>query len=181
MMVMLFSGPICDQGGECDLQDQSMVYGSDRSRFNELATGKRAVEDKNFGPLVKTVMTRCIHCTRCVRFANEVFTLIFFLFSITLSRILIHDSQVAGAEELGTSGRGNSMEIGTYIEKMLDNELSGNIIDLCPVGALTSKPYAFTARPWELRKVESIDVLDAVGANIRVDSRGQEVMRILPR
>lgn len=150
--------PICDQGGECDLQDQSMVYGSDRSRFVEPA-GKRAVEDKDLGPLVKTVMTRCIHCTRCVRFANE----------------------IAGAEELGTSGRGNQMEIGTYIEKTLSSEMSGNIIDLCPVGALTSKPYSFTTRPWELRRVESIDVLDAVGSNIRVDSRGSEVMRILPR
>jgi len=137
-----------------------MVYGSDRSRFlDNDEEGKRAVEDKNFGPLVKTVMTRCIHCTRCVRFANE----------------------VAGIEQLGTSGRGHVMEIGTYVEKMLDNELSGNIIDLCPVGALTSKPYAFNARPWELRKIESIDVHDALGSNIRVDARGHEVMRILPR
>ncbi|KAJ3038409.1 NADH dehydrogenase Fe-S protein subunit 1 ndufs1 [Rhizophlyctis rosea] len=150
--------PICDQGGECDLQDQSMAYGSDRSRFRE-PSGKRAVEDKNLGPLVKTTMTRCIHCTRCVRFSNE----------------------VAGAVELGTSGRGNDMQIGTYVEKAVQSEMSGNIIDLCPVGALTSKPYAFTSRPWELKKTESIDVLDAVGSNIRIDSRGIEVMRVLPR
>ncbi|KAJ3101323.1 NADH dehydrogenase (ubiquinone) 78K chain precursor, 5-prime end [Phlyctochytrium planicorne] len=150
--------PVCDQGGECDLQDQSVRYGSDRSRFVE-PVGKRAVEDKDFGPLIKTVMTRCIHCTRCVRFANE----------------------VAGAVELGTSGRGNDMQIGTYIEKTIDSEMSGNVIDLCPVGALTSKPYAFTSRPWELKRTESIDVLDAVGSNIRVDSRGLEVMRIVPR
>ncbi|KAJ3148621.1 hypothetical protein HDU86_007374 [Geranomyces michiganensis] len=150
--------PICDQGGECDLQDQSVRYGSDRSRFHE-AVGKRAVEDKNLGPLVKTTMTRCIHCTRCVRFSNE----------------------VAGAVEMGTSGRGNDMQIGTYIEKTISSEMSGNIIDLCPVGALTSKPYEFTSRPWELRKTESIDVSDAVGTNIRVDSRGLEVMRVLPR
>ena len=150
--------PICDQGGECDLQDQSMVYGTDRGRFREYV-GKRAVEDKNFGPLIKTIMTRCIHCTRCVRFANE----------------------VAGVDDLGTTGRGNDMQIGMYIEKTLDSELSGNVIDLCPVGALTSKPYAFRARPWELRHTESIDVHDAVGSNIRVDSKGLEVMRILPR
>ncbi|KAJ3089254.1 NADH dehydrogenase (ubiquinone) 78K chain precursor, 5-prime end, partial [Phlyctochytrium bullatum] len=150
--------PICDQGGECDLQDQSVRYGSDRSRFAE-PVGKRAVEDKDFGPLIKTVMTRCIHCTRCVRFANE----------------------VAGAVELGTSGRGNDMQIGTYIEKTINSEMSGNVIDLCPVGALTSKPYAFTSRPWELKKTESIDVLDAIGSNIRVDSRGLEVMRVVPR
>lgn len=150
--------PICDWGGECDLQDQSMRYGSDRSRFHEIA-GKRAVEDKNLGPLVKTTMTRCIQCTRCVRFAND----------------------VAGVQEFGTTGRGNDLQIGTYIEKTMDSEMSGNIIDLCPVGALTSKPYAFTARPWELKKTESIDVLDAVGSNIRVDSRGSQVMRILPR
>src|SRR5262245_12599020 len=148
--------PICDQGGECDLQDQAMAYGFDRSRFHE---NKRAVLDKNFGPLVKTIMTRCIHCTRCVRFATE----------------------VAGVEELGATGRGEHMEIGTYVEKALSSELSGNIIDLCPVGALTSKPYAFIARPWELKKTESIDVLDAVGSNIRIDARGNEVMRILPR
>lgn len=150
--------PVCDQGGECDLQDQSMRYGSDRSRFHEI-TGKRATEDKNFGPLVKTVMTRCIHCTRCVRFAND----------------------IAGVDDLGTSGRGNDMQIGMYIEKTLNSEMSGNIIDLCPVGALTSKPYAFEARPWELKNTESIDVLDALGSNIRVDSRGLVVMRIQPR
>ncbi|OJD10459.1 NADH-ubiquinone oxidoreductase 78 kDa subunit, mitochondrial [Emergomyces pasteurianus Ep9510] len=150
--------PICDQGGECDLQDQSMRYGADRGRFHEVG-GKRAVEDKNIGPLIKTSMNRCIHCTRCVRFAND----------------------VAGAPELGTTGRGNEMQIGTYLEKNLDTELSGNVIDLCPVGALTSKPYAFRARPWELQHTESIDVLDALGSNIRVDARGMEVMRILPR
>ncbi|XP_053353957.1 NADH-ubiquinone oxidoreductase 75 kDa subunit, mitochondrial [Clarias gariepinus] len=148
--------PICDQGGECDLQDQSMTFGSDRSRFTE---GKRAVEDKNLGPLIKTIMTRCIQCTRCVRFASE----------------------IAGVEDLGTTGRGNSMQIGTYVEKMFTSELSGNVIDVCPVGALTSKPYAFTARPWETRKTESIDVLDAVCSNIVVSTRGGEVMRVLPR
>ena len=148
--------PICDQGGECDLQDQSMVYGGDRSRFREF---KRAVEDKNCGPLIKTVMTRCIHCTRCVRFANE----------------------VAGVPEFGTSGRGNLIEIGTYIEKVFASELSGNIIDLCPVGALTSKPYSFLARPWELKSTESIDVFDPIHSNIRIDSRGYEVMRVLPK
>ncbi|XP_003455932.1 NADH-ubiquinone oxidoreductase 75 kDa subunit, mitochondrial [Oreochromis niloticus] len=148
--------PICDQGGECDLQDQSMQFGSDRSRFSE---GKRAVEDKNIGPLIKTIMTRCIQCTRCVRFASE----------------------IAGVEDLGTTGRGNDLQIGTYVEKMFMSELSGNVIDVCPVGALTSKPYAFTARPWETRKTESIDVLDAVGSNIVVSTRGGEVMRILPR
>jgi NADH dehydrogenase (ubiquinone) Fe-S protein 1 len=150
--------PICDQGGECDLQDQSMRYGADRGRFHEI-TGKRGVEDKNIGPLVKTSMNRCIHCTRCIRFSNE----------------------IAGAPELGSTGRGNSMEIGTYLETQLDTELSGNVIDLCPVGALTSKPYAFRARPWELQHVESIDVMNAMGSNIRVDARGMEVMRILPR
>ncbi|KAG0191897.1 hypothetical protein DFQ28_010683 [Apophysomyces sp. BC1034] len=150
--------PICDQGGECDLQDQSMRYGSDRGRFQE-PRGKRAVEDKNFGPLIKTEMTRCIQCTRCVRFANE----------------------VAGAPELGTSGRGNEMQISTYIEKTIDSEMSGNVIDLCPVGALTSKPYQMTSRPWELKKYETIDVSDAIGSNIRLDTRGMEVMRILPR
>ncbi|KAE8348498.1 hypothetical protein BDV28DRAFT_143341 [Aspergillus coremiiformis] len=150
--------PICDQGGECDLQDQSMRYGADRGRFHEVG-GKRAVEDKNIGPLVKTSMTRCIHCTRCVRFMND----------------------VAGAPELGTTGRGNDMQIGTYLEKNLNSELSGNIVDLCPVGALTSKPYAFRARPWELKHTESIDVHDALGSNIRIDSRGMEIMRILPR
>ncbi|XP_041056273.1 NADH-ubiquinone oxidoreductase 75 kDa subunit, mitochondrial [Carcharodon carcharias] len=148
--------PICDQGGECDLQDQSMMFGSDRSRFTE---GKRAVEDKNIGPLVKTIMTRCIHCTRCIRFASE----------------------VAGVDDLGTTGRGNEMQVGTYIEKMFMSEVSGNIIDLCPVGALTSKPYAFTSRPWETRKIESIDVMDAVGSNIVVSTRTGEVMRILPK
>ena len=150
--------PICDQGGECDLQDQSMRYGADRGRFHEVG-GKRAVEDKNIGPLVKTSMNRCIHCTRCVRFMND----------------------VAGAPELGSTGRGNDMQIGTYLERNLDSELSGNIIDLCPVGALTSKPYAFRARPWELKHTESIDVHDALGSNVRVDSRGLEVMRITPR
>jgi len=148
--------PICDQGGECDLQDQAFAYGSDLSRYQE---AKRAVKDKNLGPLVKTVMTRCIHCTRCVRFATE----------------------VAGVPELGATGRGEQMEIGTYVEKALSSELSGNIIDLCPVGALTSKPYAFVARPWELTKTDGIDVADAVGTNIRIDARGPEVLRILPR
>jgi NADH dehydrogenase (ubiquinone) Fe-S protein 1 len=152
--------PICDQGGECDLQDQSMAFGSDRSRFTDAEfIGKRAVEDKNLGPLVKTVMTRCIHCTRCIRFASE----------------------VAGCEDLGTTGRGNNMQIGTYVDKMLLTELSGNVIDLCPVGALTSKPYAFMARPWETRKTESIDVHDAVGSNITITHRTGEVLRIMPR
>ncbi|WWC69611.1 NADH dehydrogenase (quinone), G subunit [Kwoniella pini CBS 10737] len=150
--------PICDQGGECDLQDQSMRYGSDRTRFHEI-TGKRAVENKDLGPIVKTSMNRCIQCTRCVRFAND----------------------VAGVEDLGTTGRGNDLQIGMYIEKTMDSEMSGNIIDLCPVGALTSKPYAFQARPWELKKTESVDVLDAVGSNIRVDSRGVQVMRVQPK
>nr|BDN85841.1 NADH dehydrogenase subunit 11 [Microheliella maris] len=148
--------PICDQGGECDLQDQAMVYGSDRSRFQEY---KRAVEDKNCGPLIKTIMTRCIHCTRCIRFASE----------------------VAGTEDLGTTGRGNDTEVGTYIQKTLTSELSGNLVDLCPVGALTSKPYSFTTRPWELNNIESIDILDSIGSNIRLDVRGTELMRILPR
>ena len=150
--------PICDQGGECDLQDQSMRYGADRGRFHEMG-GKRAVEDKNMGPLIKTSMNRCIHCTRCIRFAND----------------------VAGAAELGSTGRGNDMQIGTYLETALDSEMSGNVIDLCPVGALTSKPYAFRARPWELQHTESVDVLDALGSNIRIDARGMEVMRIIPR
>ncbi|KAL1633998.1 ndufs1 NADH-ubiquinone oxidoreductase subunit [Neofusicoccum ribis] len=150
--------PICDQGGECDLQDQSMRYGADRGRFHELG-GKRAVEDKNIGPLIKTSMNRCIHCTRCVRFAND----------------------VAGAPEFGSTGRGNDLQIGTYIETALDSEMSGNVIDLCPVGALTSKPYAFKTRPWELYHAESIDVLDGIGSNIRIDSRGLQVLRILPR
>jgi NADH-quinone oxidoreductase subunit G len=149
--------PICDQGGECDLQDQAMGYG--RAAFNRFHENKRAVEDKYMGPLVKTIMTRCIQCTRCVRFATE----------------------IAGVSDLGATGRGEDMEITTYLEKALNSELSGNVIDLCPVGALTSKPYAFTARPWELRKTESIDVMDALGSNIRIDSRGREVMRILPR
>ena len=148
--------PICDQGGECDLQDQAMAYGNDHSRFHE---NKRAIEDKYLGPLVKTRMTRCIQCTRCVRFTTE----------------------VAGIEELGATGRGEDMEIATYLSKAISSELQGNIIDLCPVGALTSKPYEFKARPWELRKTETIDVMDAVGSNIRVDARDREVMRILPR
>ncbi len=148
--------PICDQGGECDLQDQAMAFGVDGSRFKE---NKRAVEDKNIGPLIKTIMTRCIHCTRCVRFMTE----------------------VAGVSELGMTGRGEDVEITTYLEQGMTSEMSGNVIDLCPVGALTSKPYAFSARPWELRKTESIDVMDAIGANIRVDSRGREIMRFLPR
>ncbi len=148
--------PICDQGGECDLQDQAMAYGVDKNRFAE---NKRAVEDKYIGPLVKTSMNRCIHCTRCVRFTTE----------------------VAGISEMGLIGRGEDAEITTYLEQALSSELQGNVIDLCPVGALTSKPYAFHARPWELVKTESIDVMDAVGSNIRVDVRGREVMRILPR
>jgi NADH-quinone oxidoreductase subunit G len=148
--------PICDQGGECDLQDQAMAYGRDGSRFLE---NKRAVADKYMGPLVETIMTRCIHCTRCIRFATE----------------------VAGVPELGATGRGEHMEITSYLDRAIHSELSANIIDLCPVGALTSKPYAFTARPWELSKNESIDVMDAVGTNIRVDARGTEVMRVLPR
>ncbi|XP_078170673.1 NADH-ubiquinone dehydrogenase [Carex rostrata] len=148
--------PICDQGGECDLQDQSMAFGADRGRFTEM---KRSVVDKNLGPLVKTVMTRCIQCTRCVRFASE----------------------VAGVEDLGMLGRGSGEEIGTYVEKLMTSELSGNVIDICPVGALTSKPFAFKARNWELKGTETIDVTDAVGSNIRIDSRGPEVMRIIPR
>jgi len=148
--------PICDQGGECDLQDQSLAYGRSGSRFAE---NKRAVEDKDMGPLIKTIMTRCIQCTRCVRFATE----------------------IAGVPELGAIGRGEDMEITTYLEESMTSELSGNVIDLCPVGALTSKPYAFNARPWELTKTETIDVMDAIGSNIRVDSRGGAVLRILPR
>lgn len=175
--------PICDQGGECDLQDQAMAFGSDRSRFvDNQYTGKRyfecltkfwekshiliefkwffsAVEDKDIGPLVKTIMTRCIHCTRCIRFASE----------------------IAGVDDLGTTGRGSDMQVGTYVEKLLLSELSGNIIDLCPVGALTNKPYSFTARPWEIRKIDSIDVHDAIGSNIIVSTRTNEVMRIVPR
>jgi NADH-quinone oxidoreductase subunit G len=148
--------PICDQGGECDLQDQAMAYGLDHGRYLD---NKRAVEEKNMGPLIKTFMTRCIHCTRCIRFAED----------------------VAGVPELGAIGRGEHMEITTYMERAMTSELSGNVIDLCPVGALTSAPYAFGARSWELGKTESVDVLDAVGSNIRVDSRGPVVMRILPR
>ena len=148
--------PICDQGGECDLQDQAMAYGVDASRFHE---NKRAVEDKYIGPLVKTIMTRCIHCTRCVRFSAE----------------------VAGVPDLGATGRGEDMEITTYLEHAMSSELQGNVIDLCPVGALTSRPYAFQARPWELTKTESIDVMDAVGSAIRLDTRGSEVKRVLPR
>ena len=148
--------PVCDQGGECDLQDQSLFYGMDKSRFSE---DKRNVKEKYMGPLIKTQMTRCIHCTRCVRFASE----------------------VAGVPEIGAIGRGENMEITTYLEKSMDSELSANVIDLCPVGALTSKPYAFEARPWELKKTESIDVMDAIGSNIRIDTYGWEVKRILPR
>jgi NADH-quinone oxidoreductase subunit G len=148
--------PICDQGGECDLQDQTMAYGFDASRFQD---NKRAVEDKYLGPLIDTYMNRCIHCTRCVRFMTE----------------------VAGVEELGAIGRGEDMEITTYLERGMRSNLSGNVVDLCPVGALTSKPYAFMARPWELTKMLSIDVMDALGSAIRVDARGSEVMRILPR
>jgi NADH-quinone oxidoreductase subunit G len=148
--------PICDQGGECDLQDQAMAYGFDRGRYQE---NKRAVKDKDFGPLVETSMNRCIHCTRCIRFLAD----------------------VAGVADLGGIGRGEDMEIDTFVGKSLESELSANIIDLCPVGALTSKPYAFAARPWELRKTESVDVLDAVGSNIRVDARGPAVLRVLPR
>jgi len=148
--------PVCDQGGECDLQDQSMFYGVDKSRFKE---NKRGVSEKKLGPLIKTQMTRCIHCTRCIRFATE----------------------VAGIPELGAIGRGENMEITTYLEKSMESEMSGNVVDLCPVGALTSKPYVFEARPWELKKTETIDVMDAVGSNIRVDSYGWEVKRVLPR
>lgn len=148
--------PICDQGGECDLQDQAMIYGSDRGRFYEY---KRSMEDKNGGPLIKTIMTRCIHCTRCIRFATE----------------------IAGVEVYGTSGRGKGMQVGTYITTLFNSELSGNVTDLCPVGALTSKPYAFTVRPWELKSIETIDVFDAIGSNIRIDVKGSELMRILPR
>jgi len=147
--------PVCDQGGECDLQDQSMFYGIDKSRFKE---NKRFVPDKNMGPLIKTQMTRCIHCTRCIRFATE----------------------IAGVPELGAVGRGEDMQITTYLEKSVQSELSGNVIDLCPVGALTSKPYVFEARPWELKKTETIDVMDAVGSNIRVDTYDWEVKRVLP-
>lgn len=148
--------PVCDQGGECDLQDITMAYGPSTSRFKD---NKRAVENKNFGPLIKTEMTRCIHCTRCVRFATE----------------------IAGVEEIGAFGRGEDMEISSYLEQSVTSELSGNVIDLCPVGALTSKPYAFKSRSWELTPTNSIDVMDAVGSHIRIDSRNNEVMRILPR
>jgi NADH-quinone oxidoreductase subunit G len=148
--------PICDQGGECDLQDQALGYGFDRGRYIE---NKRAVNEKYLGPLIKTFMTRCIQCTRCVRFADE----------------------IAGAPEIGLLGRNEMVEIGTYVESAITSELSGNLVDVCPVGALTSKPYAFAARPWELKKTDSIDVFDAVGSNIRVDVRGPEVMRVLPR
>ena len=148
--------PVCDQGGECDLQDQSMFYGVDKSRYKE---NKREVSEKNMGPLIKTQMTRCIHCTRCVRFATE----------------------VAGVPEIGAIGRGEDMQITTYLEQSMQSEMSANVVDLCPVGALTSKPYMFEARPWELKKTESIDVMDAIGSNIRVDTYGWEVKRILPR
>ncbi|MBA3897576.1 MAG: NADH-quinone oxidoreductase subunit G [Sphingomonadaceae bacterium] len=148
--------PICDQGGECDLQDQSLAYGKGHSRYDE---NKRAVTEKYMGPIVKTVMTRCIQCTRCIRFAEE----------------------VAGVEDIGAIGRGEQMQITTYLEHAIQSELSGNVVDLCPVGALTSKPYAFEARPWELRKTPAIDVMDAVGTNIRLDSRGRQVLRALPR
>ena len=147
--------PVCDQGGECDLQDQSMFYGVDKSRYKE---NKRSVPDKNMGPLIKTQMTRCIHCTRCIRFATE----------------------IAGVPEIGAIGRGEDMQITTYLEQSMQSELSANVIDLCPVGALTSKPYVFEARPWELKKTESIDVMDAVGSNIRIDTYGWEVKRVLP-
>ena len=148
--------PICDQGGECDLQDQAMAYGRGHNRYDE---NKRAVTEKYMGPVVKTIMTRCIHCTRCVRFME----------------------QVAGVEDIGTVGRGENMEITSYLEEAVKSELSGNVVDLCPVGALVSKPYSFEARPWELSKVPAIDVMDAVGTNIRLDARGREVMRALPR
>ena len=148
--------PICDQGGECDLQDQAMAFGVDFSRFKE---AKRAVDDLDLGPLVSTNMTRCISCTRCVRFTSE----------------------VAGINQMGQTGRGEDAEITNYLNETLNSNLQGNIIDLCPVGALTSKPYAFTARPWELSNTETIDVMDALGSNIRVDTKGREVMRILPR
>ena len=148
--------PICDQGGECDLQDQAMYYGFDKSRYKE---NKRAVDNKNMGPLVNTIMTRCIHCSWCVRFATE----------------------VAGVPELGMLGRGENAEITTYLEQSITSELSGNVIDLCPVGALTSKPYQFKARPWELKRTDSIDIFDSVGSNIRVDSRAEEILRVTPR
>jgi NADH-quinone oxidoreductase chain G len=148
--------PICDQGGECDLQDQTMIFGSDRGRFKEI---KRSVEDKNFGPIIKTIMTRCIHCTRCVRYMEE----------------------VAGIPVLGTMGRGRDTEIGTYINLSIKSEITGNVVDICPVGALTSKPYAFRARPWDLQSMDSVDILDSLGSYIRIDVKGNEVMRVLPR
>ena len=148
--------PICDQGGECDLQDQAMAYGSGISRFIE---NKRAVKDKNLGPLVQTHMTRCIHCTRCIRFSEE----------------------IAGNDQLGAVGRGEDTEITSYLEKSINFEMSGNVIDLCPVGALTSKPYEYIARPWELKKTETVDVFDAVGSNIRIDSKGEKILRVLPK
>jgi NADH-quinone oxidoreductase chain G len=148
--------PICDQGGECDLQDQTISYGSDKSRFYEF---KRGVEDKNCGPLVKTIMTRCIHCTRCVRFINE----------------------MTSFKNLGTVNRGSKMEISTYFKRILNTEISGNIIDLCPVGALTSKPYAFQARSWELKSNDNIDIMDALASNIKVESKGLKILRILPK
>lgn len=148
--------PICDQGGECDLQDISEVYGYGQGRFNEY---KRSVEDKNIGPIVKTVMTRCIHCTRCIRFSEE----------------------VAGDYNLGTTGRGQATEISTYIENLVHHELSGNIVDLCPVGALTSSPYAFKARPWELKQNFTVDTFDPILPSVQIDSRGAEVMRVLPK
>ena len=148
--------PICDQGGECDLQDQALHYGFDKSRYEE---NKRAVKNKYMGPLVSTIMTRCIHCTRCVRFSTE----------------------IAGVDDIGLLGRGENAEITTYLEKTIESELSGNVIDLCPVGALTNKPYAFQSRPWELKKTESIDVFDGMGASIRIDSKGKSVLRVLPR
>jgi len=147
--------PVCDQGGECDLQEQALSFGSDQSRFYDL---KRGVHDKKIGPLIKTIMTRCIHCTRCVRFATE----------------------VAGVEELGTTIRGTETEIGTYIEKLFRSELSGNVIDLCPVGALTSKPYAFKARPWELKTENFTDISDGLGSTVKVDIKGNEIVRITP-
>ena len=212
--------PICDQGGECDLQDQSMAFGSDRGRFVDNAfSGKRAVEDKNIGPLVKTIMTRCVglrslaldrsystcgsHCSSffdtaffvqhcllcsifalCCSFSSLRVCMFLRLFSsrcIHCTRCVRFGSEIAGVDDLGTTGRGNDLQIGTYVEKMFNSELSGNVIDLCPVGALTSKPYAFTARTWELRTTESIDVMDALGSNIVVNTRAGEVMRIIPR
>jgi NADH dehydrogenase (ubiquinone) Fe-S protein 1 len=148
--------PVCDQGGECDLQDQTIVFGNDRGRFYE---HKRSVEDKYCGPFIKTMMTRCIHCTRCVRFLVD----------------------IAGISNLGVLGRGNSMSIGTYLRTILDSELTGNIVDLCPVGALTSKPYAFNARPWDLTSVETIDIFDSLNVDIRVDIKNNTILRILPR